>query len=174
MLEHVEKTFKAPIMAAALTPLKLLPLFLLLSLCSCSLPKDYTPDNASYGTSQGVAMAARSQIGVRYKYGAMNPGSSFDCSGLVCWAHRAHGIKIPRTTTEQLKVGRAVPPNQMRPGDIVLFRISRKGGYHSGIYAGNGNFIHSPSSGKTVREESMGGPYWSPRFIGSRRPRELE
>ena len=161
-------------MSAIRTPLRLLSLFFLLALCSCSLPKDYTPDDASYGTSQGVALAARSQIGVPYKYGAMSPGDAFDCSGLVCWAHRAHGIKVPRTTREQLKVGREIPRKQVRPGDIVLFHISKKGGYHSGIYSGNGNFIHSPSSGKKIREESMGGPYWGPRFIGARSPYELK
>jgi cell wall-associated NlpC family hydrolase len=116
-----------------------------------------------------VVCTARSQIGTRYKNGGASPDTGFDCSGFVAWVYGRHGVSIPRTTEAQAQAGRAVPPSRMRPGDLVVFIISRQQGMHTGIYSGDGKFIHSPSSGKSVREESVHSSYWKQRLLSARR-----
>ena len=127
------------------------------------------------GTASGNAISrtALSNVGVRYKSGGTTPSSGFDCSGLICWTYAQYGIPLPRTTSEQVKVGSAVRKNDLRPGDLVIFTTSGRR-LHSGIYTGNGKFVHSPSSGKSVREESLEAEYWRTRFISGRRPRQIQ
>jgi cell wall-associated NlpC family hydrolase len=40
---------------------------------------------------------------------------------------------------------------------------------HVGIYVGDGQFIHSPRAGQSVRVEDMRSAYWQKRFNGARR-----
>ena len=130
------------------------------------------PPEVSYHSGKGstdLISTARSQTGLRYKAGGSTPESGFDCSGFVRWTFGEHGIKLPRTTTEQMKVGKAVRKEDLQPGDIVAFKISNRRGYHTGIYTGNGMFIHSPSSGKRISESSLEEGYWKKRFITARR-----
>jgi cell wall-associated NlpC family hydrolase len=114
-----------------------------------------------------VVSIARSQAGVPYRYGGVSPKTGFDCSGLILWAYRQRGVAVPRLAKAQAAFGTPVDIRSLHPGDIVAFRI--KGGYHTGIYSGNGNFIHSPSTGSRVREESLHTAYWRSSFIGARR-----
>ena len=101
--------------------------------------------------------------------GGASPSRGFDCSGLIWWAYRQNGLKVPRVTVDQARAGYAVPKSAPRPGDIMVFRTSSgPRGLHTGIYAGNNTFIHSPSRGKTVRRENME-PYWGNRLIAVRR-----
>ena len=146
-------------------------LFLLLTAAGCSLHSPYTAPVKPTGPATGssICETARSGIGVRYKAGGTTPATGFDCSGFVCWTFAQHGIDLPRTSKEQAKLGTKISKDQLRPGDLVIFRIASRTGTHSGIYSGNGNFIHSPSSGKTVCEESMNAAYWKSRFLTARR-----
>lgn len=111
---------------------------------------------------------ARSAIGTPYVRGGSSPGG-FDCSGLVKWAYQSVGVKLPRTAREQSVVGRRISNvEDMRAGDIVAFRHPRRG-YHTGIYVGDGKFIHSPRRRTTVRINSLSDPYFSKTFLGARR-----
>jgi hypothetical protein len=121
------------------------------------------------GTPGGVLATVRSQIGVPYTMGGSTPKTGFDCSGLLYWSYRQHGVNIPRTTGEQAGFGRLVSRADLKPGDIVVFRISGKQGLHTGVASGGGRFIHSPSTGGKVREESLSTSYWKPRFVSGRR-----
>jgi hypothetical protein len=56
----------------------------------------------------------------------------------------------------------------MRAGDIVAFRHPRRG-YHTGIYVGDGKFIHSPHRRTSVRITSLDDPYFSKSFLSARR-----
>ncbi len=101
--------------------------------------------------AQAVLSAARSQIGVPYEWGAESPGSAFDCSGFTQWAFSRAGISIGRDTYAQWASGRHVPLSQMQPGDLIFFN----GQEHVGIYIGNGQFIHAPHSGSSVRVNAV-------------------
>lgn len=109
-----------------------------------------TPAPASVG-NQRVVDAARTKLGSPYVYGANGP-SSFDCSGLVQWAYAQTGKSIPRTSGAQIAGGTPVPLNALQPGDIVGFY---SGISHVGIYIGNGQVIHAPTSGDVVKIAPM-------------------
>lgn len=122
----------------------------------------------------GVLEAARSNIGAPYRYGGDSPQSGFDCSGLVCWSYEQVGISLPRRARDQLMFGLKVDKNELQPGDIVVFKGTRgRSGWHSGIYSGDGKFIHSPGTGKTVTESELSESYFARRYIGATRiPRD--
>jgi cell wall-associated NlpC family hydrolase len=98
-----------------------------------------------------------------------SPRSGFDCSGLVQWVYAQHGLFLPRTTSELLRVGVAVPVQDLAAGDLVFFRIGKNRTLHVGIATGQGSFIHSPKPGYRVREENLFVRYWTQRKIGVRR-----
>lgn len=111
---------------------------------------------------------AKSAIGTPYVYGGSTPGG-FDCSGLVKWAYNSVGVNLPRTAREQASVGKKVNNiKDMRAGDIVAFRHPKRG-YHTGIYVGDGKFVHSPRRRTHVRINSLSDPYFSSTLLGARR-----
>ncbi len=127
-----------------------------------------TVPGSDTATTSVVLKRAHKALGTPYVYGGTTPGG-FDCSGLVQWAYKGAGIKLPRTAREQSQAGyRIRDKSKMRPGDIVAFKRSR-GGYHTGIYLGDGKFIHAPRTNTRVRIESMETGYFVRNFIGARR-----
>lgn len=125
-------------------------------------------DNNEQQGSQQLLRKARSAIGTPYVPGGMSPGG-FDCSGFVCWAYKSVGVNLPRTAREQSVVGKRINNvDEMQVGDIVAFRHPRRG-YHTGIYVGDGKFIHSPHRRTTVRINSLDDPYFKGTFLGARR-----
>ncbi|MDR2605339.1 MAG: C40 family peptidase [Desulfovibrio sp.] len=134
-----------------------------------------TPKSASSASEQDVVAAARKGLGTPYRFGGTSPQTGFDCSGLVLWSYEQVGIRLPRSAREQIRYGMPVQRKEdLKPGDIVVFKgIRSRTGWHSGIYAGNGKFIHSPSNGKVVTESGMDDEYFARRFAGARRiPRD--
>lgn len=119
-------------------------------------------------TGQQVVKKAHSAIGTPYVLGGSAPGG-FDCSGLVKWAYNSVGVNLPRTAREQSTVGKKIRNvEDMRAGDIVAFRHPKRG-YHTGIYVGDGKFIHSPRQRTRVRINSLSDPYFSATLLGARR-----
>lgn len=118
---------------------------------------------------QSVLMrTARTALGTPYVRGGTNP-DGFDCSGFVQWTFNHVGVKLPRTAREQSRVGRAIRNiDDMQVGDIVAFRHPKRG-YHTGIYVGDGKFIHSPRKRTVVRINALSDPYFSKTFLGARR-----
>lgn len=106
-------------------------------------------------------------LGTPYARGGTTMGG-FDCSGFVQWTYKNMGIELPRTAREQSQVGRTVSYSDLRIGDIVTFRHPRRG-WHSGIYMGNDQFVHSPSRRQRVRYSSMSDPYFRDNFVAARR-----
>jgi hypothetical protein len=113
---------------------------------------------------------ARQHLGVQYVWGGASP-SGFDCSGLVAYVFAQNGIELPRVTYDQINVGASVPPNKLRPGDLVFFDTDRKrsGPDHVGIYMGGGKFIHAPRPGQGVKISSLAEGYYMDRWMGGRR-----
>ena len=162
--------------------LKLYALFMIFGLMfGCAAKKGSQSDNADHSRlspsafdkepaaeTRHILATARSAIGTPYVRGGTDPGG-FDCSGLVRWAYKHAGINLPRSAREQALVGTPVTRiEDMREGDIVAFRHPRRG-YHTGIYAGDGKFVHSPRRRRTVRIASLSDPYFNSTFLGARR-----
>ncbi|MFD8980256.1 NlpC/P60 family protein [Streptomyces sp. NPDC059564] len=121
------------------------------------------PPAPADGSRAARAVAfAYAAIGKPYVWGATGPGS-YDCSGLTQAAWRAAGVSLPRTTYTQINAGQRVSRDQLAPGDLVFFY---SGVTHVGMYIGNGQMIHAPRPGSTVRLAPVDSMPWA----GASRP----
>lgn len=111
-------------------------------------------------------MAALSQLGTPYGYGADAPGKALDCSALARHAHRAVGLEIPRMSTAQKAAATPVSLSRVRAGDLVFFRTG-PGQYHVGLMVDERRFVHASTSQKEVLVSSLDQPYWRSRIIGA-------
>lgn len=120
--------------------------------------------------ANAVLMRAIGLVGTPYRYGGNTPESGFDCSGLVAYVYREMlDLKLPRTSRDLAAVqGPKIEPTRLAPGDLVFFG-SRGSVSHVGIYVGEGRFVHAPSTGGTVRLDSLGGAYWKDHYTGAKR-----
>lgn len=120
--------------------------------------------------AQEVLASAMSLKGIKYKYGGSSPATGFDCSGFVNYVYnKAANLNLPRTAKGISRYGESVNKDDLSPGDLVFFNTARRAFSHVGIYIGDGNFIHAPSRGGSVRIESMQTSYWETRFNGAKR-----
>src|SRR5439155_23030416 len=78
------------------------------------------PPPPSSGAGRAVA-AARSVIGVPYKYGGDNPKDGFDCSGLTMWSWAQGGVSLPHSSAAQYNAVPHVSKDALRPGDLLFF-----------------------------------------------------
>lgn len=72
----------------------------------------------------------------------------FDASGLVVYAFAGVGIKMPRSSGEQYKVGQKVLPSQALPGDLIFF--GPEGSQSVALFIGNGQMIEATDPAVTV------------------------
>ena len=95
-----------------------------------------------------------------------------DCSDFVGRVFREHGVRLPRTSAEMSRRGRAVSSTRdLRMGDLLFFSGAGGGRRvgHVAIYDNNGVFIHQPNPGEGVRLESLYSDYWRRRYLRARR-----
>lgn len=101
--------------------------------------------------------------GTRYAFGG-DSSRGIDCSALTRRVYReVFSFELPRVTKDQIKVGRHVSRNNLKPGDILYFRPDGKYN-HTAVYLGNSLFINASSS-KGVILSSMEHSYWSKYFV---------
>jgi cell wall-associated NlpC family hydrolase len=160
---------------------RLLALALLLGGCGLEVPalppgnRSAAVDGSIDGILQhqvdadgGVSSLARECVGAPYRYGGDGP-EGFDCSGLVQYVFGRSGLRVPRTSTEQYLQAQRVPLEELQPGDLLFFRVSRQKVSHVGIYIEGNTFIHAPSSGSAVCYATLENPYWQTRLQGAGR-----
>jgi len=102
-------------------------------------------------------------VGVHYSWGGMSPRTGFDCAGLVYAAYRSIGWKLPRSSWDQLRVGRPVRFARLRPGDLLL----TEGGGHVQLVVSKHAAISAPQTGERVRYVRLA--QLRPEFAGARR-----
>ncbi|MFC6632409.1 NlpC/P60 family protein [Microbulbifer taiwanensis] len=105
--------------------------------------------------------------GTRYALGGLSK-RGIDCSGLVYTTFRDRlGIRLPRTTEYQARAGKAIKRSQLRAGDLVFFKTSRKV-RHVGIYLEDDQFFHASTS-KGVTISRLTDYYWRDKYWHARR-----
>ena len=115
-----------------------------------------------------AAAIALQQVGTPYRYCGQTP-AGFDCSGLVHYAYRRAGKRVPRTTDELWSASPTVPRSDLRVGDLLFFSIGGKL-QHVGLYVGDGRFAHAPSTGRTVTVESLSRDFYREALMRAGRP----
>lgn len=98
-------------------------------------------------TGTNIVYYAKQFIGTPYKRGGTTT-SGFDCSGFTMYVYNHFDIKLPHSAKEQTAKGTVVSKSNLQVGDLVFFGKSI---YHVGVYIGNGNIIHSPKPGSSVK-----------------------
>lgn len=119
--------------------------------------------------SQEIMIQSMGLVGTPYKWGGSTTATGFDCSGMIQYIYKnALGVNLPRTARDMAAASRKIPDSQLKPGDLVFFNTSKRTKYsHVGIYIGNGEFIHAPSSGKTIQTEKLTKPFYAKNYLGA-------
>jgi len=113
------------------------------------------------GSGNSIVDYAYQFIGTPYVYGAGGP-DSFDCSGFTSYVYKnVYGVDISRTTYSQVGVGYEVSYDDLQPGDLVF----TYGLDHVGIYVGNGNYVHAPQPGESVKVSPVTSFYTARRVV---------
>ena len=132
--------------------------------------------------SQSDSVAADSLIaygkkylGVKYKYGSIDPSRGFDCSGFVYHVFLHYNLKVPRASMDYEQAGKIIPLDSCQPGDVIVFTGTnakiRKPGHVGIILSKPGEeiqFIHSSSGKKrngVIVSNFKESPYYRERFI---------
>lgn len=115
---------------------------------------------ASTGGAIGskIVETAKTKLGCQYVLGAKGP-NTFDCSGFVYWVYSQIGISVPGSTDGYKAYSgsaKEISWSEANPGDIlIVFNTERGTEYgHAGIYLGNDQYIHAPSTGDVVKVSS--------------------
>ncbi|AEM88727.1 C40 family peptidase [Streptomyces violaceusniger] len=117
---------------------------------------------------------ALDQLGTPYQWGGTctnphgkNPTERCDCSSLMQRAYGVAGVKLTRTTYTQVREGRSVSVNVLKPGDLLFTHDGPKGPGHVGMYMGHGLIVHAPQTGDVVRVTKLAA--WKRGIVAARR-----
>jgi cell wall-associated NlpC family hydrolase len=148
------------------------------------LPYDVTQQVSG---SQPVAPAALTEVGTAsraaaaqygtkftgtpYKWGGNDPLKGIDCSAFVKFLYGKIGIDLPRTAAQQANVGKQITRlEDLQPGDRLYFWDKKRGKIgHTGLYLGNGYFVHSSSGKGGVSTDFLGAEKWRRILVAARR-----
>ncbi len=120
-------------------------------------------------TGDAIAKLAISLIGTPFSSTGTAP-NAFDNPGFVVYCYKQNGYTIPSKAAQIIDYGLDVNPEEIQPGDILVFcnDLGGEAGF-VGIYIGNNQFVAcaNPDSGTKLLE--LNSTYWSQRFLSARR-----
>lgn len=127
----------------------------------------------SNNTITGVQVAeyAKQYLGYSYVSGGKTPDSGFDCSGFTKYVYSNFGYNLGNTAAAQNSLGTEISKDNLNIGDLILFYDEGKTKIgHTGIYIGDGIFIHAANSERGVVTDNLNtNSYYNSRFITARR-----
>ena len=124
------------------------------------------------GIGETIALARRF-LGLPYLWGGTS-SFGFDCSGFTQMLCRRRDIPIPRDSAPQARWEgfEPVAPRDLQPGDLLFFGESPDKVTHTGMYIGNGEFIHATAHLRPMVQISrLDEAHWNERLVVCRRPR---
>jgi len=116
---------------------------------------DVASDPRPLSIPETIELAERF-LGLPYLWGGRS-AFGFDCSGFTQMLLRERGFNLPRDADQQaawkglVSVDRA----DLQPGDLLFFGSSPKDVSHTGMYIGDGRFIHDSTNGHPVVQISQ-------------------
>lgn len=114
---------------------------------------------------------AKRFLGIPYLWGGSS-SFGFDCSGFTQMLVRARGITMPRDADQQAAWTGVAPIHRkdLQPGDLLFFGSSAKQITHTGMYIGDGQFIHDSTNGHPVVQISrLDDEPWTKLLVACRR-----
>lgn len=117
-----------------------------------------------------LRLAQRFQ-GITYTWGGVS-SFGFDCSGFTQMLERQRGIEMPRDAKVQAVWSgvTAVARKDLQPGDLLFFGSSAARITHTGMYLGNGEFIHDTTNGHPgVQISRLNDEPWTTLLVAARR-----
>ena len=128
--------------------------------------KKYAASYAGDNTRGSIALKyALKQIGDIYVWAAAGP-TRWDCSGLTMRAYQTAGVSLPHSSRIQVKYGKPISYNALKPGDLLFFG---KPISHVSLYMGGGKMVQAPRPGKRVEVVKLTKRFGSKPFVGARR-----
>lgn len=119
---------------------------------------------------ESIALAKKF-LGVTYTWGGTS-SFGFDCSGFTQMLMRQRGITMPRDADIQATWSGVIPVkrSELKPGDLLFFGRSEKNITHTGMYIGEGEFIHDTTNGQPMVQISrLDDQPWTKILVASRR-----
>jgi cell wall-associated NlpC family hydrolase len=130
-----------------------------------------TRDTGSSGSRGLAADKGLQYIGTPYVWGGNDLRGGIDCSGFVKKLYSSEGYNLPRTAAEQALVGKPITRlEELQKGDRLYFWENKRNKIgHTGIYLGNGYFVHSSRGHNGVATDYLGQPKWLKILVAARR-----
>jgi gamma-D-glutamyl-L-lysine dipeptidyl-peptidase len=114
---------------------------------------------------------ARRFLGITYTWGGVS-SFGFDCSGFTQMLERQRGIEMPRDADLQAAWSGVleVKRENLKPGDLLFFGGSAEHITHTGMYIGNGEFIHDTTHDHPgVQISRLDDMPWTKLLVAARR-----
>jgi len=133
-----------------------------------------TVTNSGSDVDKAIKLA-KTKLGCKYVWSTEGP-KTFDCSGFVYYVLKNSGVKVSRLNaagfSQNSSWSRISSTGSLKKGDLVFFRSSSSSRVsHTGIYIGDGEFIHAASGKGKVVISSLSSGYYKRNFVCGRRPK---
>lgn len=139
-----------------------------------SVPKGYKiPTDAPKSVRRAVRWGL-GQLGTPYQWGGecsdphgQDPMGRCDCSSLMQASYKAGGVSISRTTYTQVKEGKSVSVDALKPGDLLFTHGNAEVPEHVGMFIGEGLILQAPRTSDVVKISTLAD--WRPDVLAARR-----
>ena len=81
------------------------------------------------------------------------------------YGYSQFGYTLNRVASDQARNGVHVDPSEIQPGDLLCFYSGGSYIGHVGMYIGYGQFIHAPTTGKTVCITELESAFYASRYV---------
>ncbi len=120
-------------------------------------------------TGDAIAKLAISLIGTPFSSTGTAP-NAFDNPSFVVYCYKQSGYTVPRKAAQIIDYGLDVNPEEIQPGDILVFcnDLGGEAGFVA-IYIGNNQFVAAANPNVGTKLYQLNSSYWSQRFLSARR-----